>query len=164
MPHTLLTFGTALDLLAVMIILAFLIRGLMRGVSDETSRIAGFVGGVWVGYMLYPKIQSALQATGAPSPTTAIALTTLLLALLAAFVTGLVFRYLYNALLQVVVLQPADAVLGMAAGAAYAGVVIAIIFSFGMLTPYRPAQRIFSEQSRVGQIVCPWLRTHMRMI
>ena len=164
MPPTLLTFGTALDILAMTIVLVFLIRGLMRGVSDETARIAGFVGGVWVGYALYPKIQAALQATSAPSPTAVIALTTLVLAILAGFVTGLVFRFLYNAMLQIIVLQPADAILGMAAGAVYAGVVLAIIYSFGILTPYPPVQRVFTEQSRVGQIICPWLRTHMRLV
>jgi uncharacterized membrane protein required for colicin V production len=91
----------------------------------------------------------------------ALALTSLTLTLLAGFIVGLTMRYIFNAMFQVVILQPADAVLGLAAGAVYTAVILAIVFALAMLIPLTPVQRLFTEQSRVGQQVCPWLRSHM---
>ncbi len=161
MPLLPLTLGTVVDVIAVMIVLFFLSRGLIHGASEEIARITGFIGGAWSGYALYPTIQQALLAGGGPTPSVALALTALALAILCGFITGLTVRFLFNAMLQVVVLQPADAVLGLAAGAAYAAVTLAIVFAVGMLMPVSGIQRVFTEQSRVGQRVCPWLSDHM---
>ncbi len=156
-----LTLGTVVDIIAVMVVLFFLSRGLMHGASEEIARIKGFIGGAWAGYVLYPSIQRALLAGGGPTPSVALALTALALAILSGFIIGLTVRFLFNAMLQVVVLQPADAVLGLAAGAAYAAIVLTVVFAVGMLMPVHAIQRMFTEQSRVGQRVCPWLSDHM---
>jgi len=161
MSYTFLTFGTLVDALAVLVALIFLGRGLIRGVSGEFSRVAGFVGGAWIGYALYPKIQGALLATGGVSPSAALSLTTLVLAALSAFIAGFILRHLLASTLQVVILQPADAIVGMLAGAVYAAAILAIVFALGMLTPIGPVQRLFVEQSHVGRHLCPWLRDHM---
>jgi len=156
-----LTFGTVVDIIAVMVVLFFLSRGLIRGVSEEVARIAGFGSGAWAGYALYPRLQAALMAGGGLAPSPALALTTLALAVLCGFIVGLAVRFLFHSMLQVVILQPADALFGLASGAAYAAVVLVIVFAIAMLLPIRPVQRVFAEQSRVGQLICPWLRAHM---
>ena len=179
MPDAPLTFGILVDVLAVMVLLFFLGRGLSRGVSDELARIMGFVGGAWAGVAFFPHIQktfSALTGTLASaaftgtsasaaltrtSASAAFTLTSLTLTLLAGFIVGLIIRYIFNAMFQVVILQPADAVLGLAAGAVYAAVIFAVVFALAMLIPLTSVQRLFTEQSRVGQQVCPWLRAHM---
>ena len=161
MPHAPLTFGTLVDVLAVMTLLFFLSRGLIRGVSEELARIMGFVGGAWAGYALYPKIQATLLATSGTTPSAALAMTTLFLSLLSGFIVGVVTRYICNAMMQVVILQPADAIFGLAAGAVYAAAILAVVFALAMLVPLKPIQRMFTQQSRVGQQVCPWLRAHM---
>jgi|688.fasta_scaffold42020_5 uncharacterized membrane protein required for colicin V production len=161
MPDAPLTFGILVDVLAAIVLLFFLGRGLIRGVSGELARILGFVGGASAGVALYSPIQKSLSAlTGMPS-CAALALTSLTLTLLAGFIVGLTMRYIFNAMFQVVILQPADAVLGLAAGAVYTAVILAIVFALAMLIPLTPVQRLFTEQSRVGQQVCPWLRSHM---
>jgi membrane protein required for colicin V production len=161
MPDAPLTFGTLVDVLAVMVLLFFISRGLLRGVSDELARIMGFVGGAWAGVTFYPHIQGTFSSlTGAPS-SAAIALTSLALTLLAGLLIGLAVRCVFNAMFQVVILQPADAVLGLAAGAVYAAVILAVVFALAMIVPIKPVQRLFTEQSRVGQQICPWLRAHM---
>jgi uncharacterized membrane protein required for colicin V production len=110
---------------------------------------------------LYPHIQKTLSSlTGTPS-SAALALTSLTLTLLAGFIVGLAMRYAFTAMFQVVILQPADAVLGLAAGAVYAAIILAVVFALALLIPLTPVQRLFTEQSRVGQQVCPWLRAHM---
>jgi len=161
MPYAPLTFGTLVDVLAVMVLLFFLSRGLIRGVSDELARIMGFVGGAWAGMTLYSPIQGAFSALTGTTASTAIAVTSLALTLLAGFIIGLTVRCVFNAMFQVVILQPADAVLGLAAGAVYAAVILAVVFALAMLVPLKSVQRLFIEQSRVGQHVCPWLRAHM---
>ncbi len=161
MPDAPLTFGILVDVLAVMVLLFFLVRGLIRGVSDELARVLSFVGGASVGVALYPHIQKTLSSlTGTPS-SAALALTSLTLTLLAGFIVGLAMRYAFTAMFQVVILQPADAVLGLAAGAVYAAIILAVVFALALLIPLTPVQRLFTEQSRVGQQVCPWLRAHM---
>jgi membrane protein required for colicin V production len=161
MPYAPLTFGTLVDVLAVMVLLFFLSRGLIRGVSDELARIMGFVGGAWAGVAFYPHIQAAFSALTGTTSSAAIAIMSLALTLLAGFITGLTVRCVFNAMFQVVILQPADAVLGLAAGAVYAAVILAVVFSLAMIVPLKPVQRLFTEQSRVGQQICPWLRAHM---
>jgi len=161
MPDAPLTFGILVDVLAVMVLLFFLVRGLIRGVSDELARVLSFIGGASAGVAIYPLIQKTLSSlTGTPS-SAALALTSLTLTLLAGFIGGLAIRYAFTAMFQVVILQPADAVLGLAAGAVYAAVILAVVFALAMLIPLTSVQRLFTEQSRVGQQVCPWLRAHM---
>lgn len=161
MPDAPLTFGILVDVLAVMVLLFFLIRGLIRGVSDELARVLSFVGGAVTGVALYPLIHKTLSAlTGIPS-CAALALTSLTLTLLAGFIVGLAMRYAFTAMFQVVILQPADAALGLAAGAVYASVILAVVFALAMIIPSKPVHRLFAEQSRVGQQICPWLRAHM---
>jgi uncharacterized membrane protein required for colicin V production len=161
MPDAPLTFGILVDVLAVMVLLFFLVRGLIRGVSDELARVLSFVGGAVTGVALYPLIQKTLSAlTGIPS-CAALALTSLTLTLLAGFIGGIAMRYAFTSMFEVLIFQPANAVLGLAAGAVYTAVILAIVFSLAMLIPLTPVQRLFTEQSRVGQQVCPWLRAHM---
>jgi len=161
MPYAPLTLGTLVDVLAVMVLLFFLSRGLIRGVSDELARIMGFVGGAWAGVALYSHIQATFSSLTGTTSSAALAITSLALTLLAGFITGLAVRCVFTAMFQVVILQPADAVLGLAAGAVYAAVILAVVFSLAMIVPLKPVQRLFTEQSRVGQQICPWLRAHM---
>ena len=118
MPDAPLTFGIFVDVLAATVLLFFLVRGLIRGVSDELARVLSFIGGI-------------------------------------------AMRYAFTSMFEVLIFQPADAVLGLAAGAVYTAVILAIVFALAMLIPLTPVQRLFTEQSRVGQQVCPWLRSHM---
>jgi uncharacterized membrane protein required for colicin V production len=161
MPHAPFTFGILVDALAVMVLLFFLTRGLIRGVSDELARLMGFVGGAWASLALYPLIQSAFSSLTDTTSSAAVAITSLALTLLAGFVIGLAVRCVFTAMFQVVILQPADAALGLAAGAVYASVILAVVFALAMIIPSKPVHRLFAEQSRVGQQICPWLRAHM---
>ncbi len=161
MPYALLTLGTLVDVLAVMVLLFFLSRGLIRGVTDELARIMAFVGGAWAGVTFYSPIQAAFSSLTGTTSSAAIAVTSLALTLLAGFIIGLTVRFVFKEMFQVVILQPADAVLGLAAGAVYAAVILAVVFALAMLVPIKSVQRVFVEQSCVGQHVCPWLRAHM---
>jgi len=162
-PIARLTLGSAVDVLAVAVALFFLLRGLLRGASGEIARILGFIGGASAGYSLYPAIRTALTSAPGQASPAALSLTALALAVVTGLIAGLTVRFVCIRLLQIVILQPADAVLGAAAGAVYAAVLLAIVFSLGMLVPHPPVRRVFAEQSAVGRLVCPWLRTHMGM-
>jgi uncharacterized membrane protein required for colicin V production len=161
MPHASLTFGIVVDVVAVMTFVFFLSRGIMRGISGELACVAGFVGGAWASYAFYPKIQSMLPATSGTTPPFVLAMITLFLSLLAGFLVGWVIRYLCATMMQVVILQPADAILGFAAGVVYATAFLLVLFALAMLVPIQSIQRLFSDQSLLGRHVCPWLRDHM---
>lgn len=162
-PIARLTPGGAVDILAAAAALFFLVRGLLRGASGEIARILGFIGGSSAGCLLYPAIRAALASVPGQASPAALSLTALALTVVAGLIVGLAVRLACIHLLQIVILQPADAVLGAAAGAVYAAVLLAIVFALGMLAPHPPVQRAFAEQSAVGRVVCPWLRARMGM-
>lgn len=156
-----ITFGSVVDVLALALALFFLLRGMLRGASGEISRIIGFFGGSCVGYMLYQPVRQILLASPGQASSVVVALTALALVVVIGFVTGLLLRYACIRLLQIVILEPADAILGVVAGAVYATVILGIVFALGMLIPHPPLQQVFTEQSVVGRFVCPRLRLYM---
>jgi uncharacterized membrane protein required for colicin V production len=155
------TLGSVVDVIAGIIAILFVIRGLTCGATVEIARLFGFFGGVYSGTLLFPKIYAGMIAVRGSATVAAVALSALILTIVFAFAIGILTRYAGVRILQIVIFQPADALLGMAAGLVYAVVIITVIYAFGMLLPYKPAQTVFIEQSSIGRLVCPWLKVHM---
>ena len=156
-----ISFGNIFDVLAALIAILFIVRGLTCGATVEIARLLGFFGGVYAGALLFPHIYAAMSAVRGGVSVTAIALSAFMVTLIIGIAVGFLTRYAGVRILQIVIFQPADAILGMAAGIVYASVIMAVICAFGMLVPFHPVQQIFTEQSMVGRVICPWLRARM---
>lgn len=159
-----ISLGNIVDIMAALITILLIVRGLTCGATVEIARLLGFFGGVYAGTLLFPKIYTAMAVMRNGASITAIALSAFVLTLILAVAIGFLTRYAGVRILQIVIFQPADAILGMAAGIVYASVIMAVICAFGMLMPFHPVQQIFTEQSMVGRIICPWLRVRMGIV
>ena len=141
-----------IDCVALALLAAGTVRGMLRGLSGELARLLSVVTALVAALWLYApagawlagntRLQGRLALAAAFSVT-----------LIAAVVAMVVVRFLLKRVMKVVIEERFDRRLGLAAGFGNTLMVIAIVFLLVNMWPHDYLNRKFGEESLIGTLV-----------
>ena len=119
-----------LDIVIVLVLLFFAVKGLLRGLVNETSSLAGLVLGGWLAYRYYPILSTPLNKILHLPEHVAAFLAFMLLLFTAGFVAHIVGNIVTTAL-QVVMLGSLNRLGGVLIGIAEGVLLLSMLCSIG---------------------------------
>lgn len=137
-----------LDIVIVLVILFFAGKGLLRGLVNEASSLAGLVLGGWLAYRYYPVLSTPLNKIIHLPEHIAAFLAFMLLLFTAGFVAHIAGNMITTAL-QVVMLGSLNRVGGILLGAAEGVLLLSMLFAIGSadIMPERVKKKIQTTES-----------------
>lgn len=142
----------------VLVLVGCALFGSFHGFSGEVAGlltlVGALVGGVYLHTLVFEHVGIfADLPDDAPWIPALVFAVILLLLILAMFL----LRRLLRGGIRLVVDQPADALLGAAAGAVRGGIIIFLVFAAVSLAPETKIHSLFLEKSRAGKLLKPFL-------
>ncbi len=158
MPLLLKDFGT-LDYVALGAVAFLVIRGFLRGCSDELGRLVGVVAAAAVGYFGFAPVARVVQAAKMfeANPYAGRLIVFILLAVVCIALWLGVRRLLADAI-RLAISQPFDAILGGVIGGVKAFILVAALCALGLLNPIERDRSQFKKNSVTAQKIAPLLK------
>ncbi|HRT30181.1 MAG TPA: CvpA family protein [Kiritimatiellia bacterium] len=154
-----MTQMTPLDYLAFGAVAWLVIRGFMRGCSGELSGLVGLLAAAAIGYFGFAPLERTILAAKllAANPYAA-RLITFMLILVACFSVWLLITRMLKEALELVVIQPFDALLGGIIGGVKAFIAIAVLCTLGLLNPHEADRARLQDRSLTVKKFAPLLQ------
>lgn len=153
------SLGYAVDILALALLIFCAVRGAFRGLTGELARVAGLLAALATGYFCTGMIGSLIMKLF-PEDSSRLLRTIVLIAAVVAVLTAtaLFVRWLIDRSLKLLLDQPANALLGIVAGA-LRGVMLILAFFLAMSTvSFGAVGRGLFEHSVAGKTALPTIK------
>lgn len=120
-----------IDAIILIVLACFALKGLVRGLVNEASSLAGLILGGWAAYSYYPDLAILLQNWLHLSKLISSFLAFMLLLFLIGFIAHIIGN-IVTAALRVVMLGSLNRLGGVAIGVTEGALILCLIFSIGM--------------------------------
>ncbi len=140
-----------IDATAITLIVVFCIAGSVRGLAGECGRFFALAAGIAVALVLYPLLKTHLF-TGSELPWRILSMVG---AILAAAVVGLLVNHLTRKFLRIIVGQPADSIIGAIVSMLTTAIAIVVIFFFLHSLPNEGVRQTIFQDSMTGRLSEP---------
>lgn len=126
------------DAIILIILICFALKGLMRGLVNEVSSLAGLIIGGWAAYIYYPDVAVLIQNWLHLSKLISSFLAFMLLLFLIGFIAHIIGN-IVTAALRVVMLGTLNRLGGIVIGAVEGALILCLLFSVGT-SDFMPTQ------------------------
>jgi membrane protein required for colicin V production len=116
------------DIIILAVLILFALKGLVRGLVNETSSLAGLILGGWLAYRFYPVLSVPIRTT-LHLPAHVSAFVAFMLLLLAAGIVAHIAGNILTAALKLVMLGSINRLGGILIGAAEGALLLCLLFS-----------------------------------
>lgn len=147
-----MTPGQWIDIACAILAVILVTIGCFRGISGHIAHVIGLVAATFAGFSMFGGIHSA-SASYFKESRVAATISAVVVTLLIAAAILLLLRFVLRRILQLVVKQPFDSLLGAVASALQAFLILAAIFSCVSLLPDCAFRRAMLESSWTGRHV-----------
>lgn len=137
-----------LDITILLVLLFFALKGLLRGLVNEVSSLAGLLVGGWIAYRYYPNLSAPLRSVLHVPEHIAAFLAFMLLLMLTGFIAHILGNIITTAL-HVVMLGGLNRVGGVVVGVAEGVLLLSMLFCVGTadFMPLKLKQKIQMTES-----------------
>jgi membrane protein required for colicin V production len=116
------------DIIILVVLILFALKGLVRGLVNETSSLTGLILGGWLAYRFYPVLAAPIR-TALHLPAHVSAFLAFMLLLLAAGIVAHIAGNILTAALKLVMLGSINRLGGILIGAAEGALLLCMLFS-----------------------------------
>jgi membrane protein required for colicin V production len=127
-----------IDAITLIVLICFALKGLVRGLVNEASSLAGLILGGWAAYVYYPDLAILIQGWLHLSKLISSFLAFMLLLFLIGFIAHIIGN-IVTAALRVVMLGALNRLGGVLIGAAEGALILSLLFSVGS-SEFMPVQ------------------------
>lgn len=136
------------DIIILAVLILFALKGMVRGLANEASSLAGLILGVWLAYRFYPSLSTPIRDT-IHVPAGIADFLAFMLILLAVGIAAHIVGNIVTAAFRVVMLGGINRLGGLLIGAAEGALLLSLLFSTATagFMPETLRQRIRGTQS-----------------